>query len=66
MCGRYDMLCFEGIALNLEVFTQILPSLPNFRLVSPPGGELQTLNVKEDVSYVRTLASITGLTLDRQ
>lgn len=46
---RYDMLCFEGIAMNLNIFLG-RQSLPNFRLVAPPNGDLQTVTVKEDVS----------------
>jgi hypothetical protein len=46
---RYDMLCIEGIALNLNVFLNRM-TLPNFRLKAPPGGELQTMYVEEAVS----------------
>jgi len=41
------MLCFEGIALNLNVFLERM-TLPNFRLSAPAGGELQVMNVKEE------------------
>ncbi|KAF2101293.1 beta subunit of phenylalanyl-tRNA synthetase [Rhizodiscina lignyota] len=54
--NRYDMLCFEGIAMNLNVFLERM-TLPNFRLVPPPGGELQILNVKEDTMRIRPLVS---------
>ena len=46
--NRYDMLCFEGIALNLKVFLE-LTKLPKLSLTPPPGGELQRLIVKEEV-----------------
>lgn len=44
---RYDLLCFEGIALMLNIFLQRRP-LPNYKLVNP--GKLQEIIVKEDVS----------------
>jgi len=50
--NRYDMLCFEGIAMNLNVFLGNA-SLPNFRLVAPKNGELQTVTVKEETSRIR-------------
>lgn len=43
------MLCFEGIALMLNIFLG-RKSLPNYRLVEPANGELQKIIVKEDVS----------------
>ena len=46
--NRYDMLCFEGIALNLKVFLE-LTKLPKLSLTPPLGGELQRLIVKEEV-----------------
>lgn len=50
--NRYDMLCFEGIAMNLNVFLGN-SSLPNYRLVAPKDGELQTVTVKEETSRIR-------------
>ncbi|KAL9066456.1 MAG: hypothetical protein Q9157_007132 [Trypethelium eluteriae] len=50
--NRYDMLCFEGIAMNLKVFLG-QTTLPNFKLVPPPNGELQTTYVKEDTARIR-------------
>ena len=47
------MLCFEGIAMNLNVFLGNTP-FPNYRLVSPPSGELQTVTVKPEVSRRKT------------
>ncbi|KAF2834492.1 beta subunit of phenylalanyl-tRNA synthetase [Patellaria atrata CBS 101060] len=54
--NRYDMLCFEGIALNLNIFLgrQILP---NFRVIAPAGGALQTMVVKEETTQIRPLVS---------
>ncbi|KAH0363796.1 phenylalanyl-tRNA synthetase beta chain, partial [Aureobasidium melanogenum] len=50
--NRYDMLCFEGIAMNLNVFLGNIPP-PNYRLVAPKDGELQTVTVKEETSQIR-------------
>lgn len=46
---RYDMLCFEGISLMLNIFRG-KRTLPNYRLVAPPKGELQVINVDKEVS----------------
>lgn len=46
--NRYDMLCFEGIALNLRVFLD-KQKLPKWTLSPPKSGELETLTVKEEV-----------------
>ncbi|KAL9095143.1 MAG: hypothetical protein Q9165_002746 [Trypethelium subeluteriae] len=50
--NRYDMLCFEGIAMNLKAFLS-QTTLPNFKLAPPPGGELQTTYVREDTARIR-------------
>ncbi|KAI9692276.1 MAG: phenylalanine--tRNA ligase subunit beta [Bathelium mastoideum] len=50
--NRYDMLCFEGIAMNLRVFLR-KNTLPNFKLVPPSDGELQTTYVSEDTARIR-------------
>lgn len=47
MC-RYDMLCFEGISLMLKIFQGQTES-PNYRLVAPLDGKVQTITVKEEV-----------------
>ncbi|KAK7521191.1 phenylalanyl-tRNA synthetase beta chain [Phyllosticta citriasiana] len=54
--NRYDMLCFEGIALNLNIFLG-RASIPNFRLVAPAGGELQVMNVDKETARIRPLVS---------
>jgi phenylalanyl-tRNA synthetase beta chain len=46
--NRYDMLCFEGIAMNLRVFLG-KQQLPKWSLTAPASGELQTLTIKEEV-----------------
>jgi len=50
--NRYDMLCFEGIAMNLNIFLGNT-SLPNFRLVAPRDGELHTVTVKPETAQIR-------------
>ncbi|KAL4997286.1 hypothetical protein BDV10DRAFT_169708 [Aspergillus recurvatus] len=54
--NRYDLLCFEGIALMLNIFLERKP-LPKYRLVEPSSGELQKIIVKEDTSKIRPLVS---------
>lgn len=44
------MLCFEGISLMLNIFRGKAAS-PNYRLVVPPDGQLQSITVHEDVSH---------------
>lgn len=47
-CCRYDMLCFEGISLMLNIFLGRRTS-PDYRLVALPKGELQVINVDKEV-----------------
>ncbi|PHH62538.1 hypothetical protein CDD81_6924 [Ophiocordyceps australis] len=50
--NRYDMLCFEGIALNLNIFLgRVKP--PNFRLVEPKSQTEQTIVVAPETARVR-------------
>ncbi|PHH84184.1 hypothetical protein CDD83_2345 [Cordyceps sp. RAO-2017] len=50
--NRYDMLCFEGIALNLNIFRgRTAP--PNFRVVKPQDEQRQTITVLQDTTKVR-------------
>lgn len=51
--SRYDMLCFEGISLMLNIFRGKTTS-PNYRLAVPPSGELQTITVHEEVGSEET------------
>lgn len=46
--NRYDMLCFEGIAMNLRVFLE-KQKLPKWELSKPASGEPETIVVKEEV-----------------
>lgn len=54
--NRYDMLCFEGIALMLQIFLG-QKQFPNYRLVEPKGGKLQTITVSSDTTKVRPYVS---------
>ncbi|MCJ1329603.1 phenylalanine--tRNA ligase subunit beta [Thelotrema lepadinum] len=54
--NRYDLLCFEGIALMLNIFLG-RKSLPKYRLVPPPNGELQSIIVHEDTTKIRPYIS---------
>ncbi|KAG8415101.1 phenylalanine--tRNA ligase subunit beta [Metarhizium acridum] len=54
--NRYDMLCFEGIALNLNIFLgRIKP--PNFRVVEPKDANAQVIKVLPDTTKVRPYVS---------
>ncbi|KAK2630172.1 hypothetical protein QTJ16_000992 [Diplocarpon rosae] len=50
------MLCFEGIALMLNIFREKTP-LPNYRLVTPKYEKLQTITVHPDTLKVRPYVS---------
>ncbi|KAI9871689.1 MAG: phenylalanine--tRNA ligase subunit beta [Pleopsidium flavum] len=54
--NRYDMLCFEGISLMLNIFRGKKP-IPNYRLVAPPDGDLQSITVHEETSRIRPYVS---------
>lgn len=54
--NRYDMLCFEGIALMLNIFREKTP-LPNYKLVAPKDGKMETITVHPDTSKVRPYVS---------
>ena len=50
------MLCFEGIALMLNIFREKTP-LPNYRFVEPVGGKIQTITVSKETEQVRPYVS---------
>ncbi|KAI9685098.1 MAG: phenylalanine--tRNA ligase subunit beta [Bogoriella megaspora] len=50
--NRYDMLCFEGIVLNLKVFLNQI-TLPNFRTVPLPKDQILTTFVKPETERIR-------------
>ncbi|KIH88092.1 phenylalanyl-tRNA synthetase beta chain [Sporothrix brasiliensis 5110] len=54
--NRYDMLCFEGIAMNLNVFRGKI-AMPKFRLLDIPESQMQTITVSKDTSRVRPLVA---------
>ncbi len=54
--NRYDMLCFEGIALMLQIFLGKSP-MPNYRWVEPSSGKRQTLTVSKETEQVRPYVS---------
>lgn len=54
--NRYDMLCFEGIALNLNVFLGRTQP-PKFKVVEPKDADQQVITVLPDTSKVRPLVS---------
>jgi phenylalanyl-tRNA synthetase beta chain len=54
--NRYDMLCFEGIALMLNIFRS-KTSLPNYRLVKPANGRQETITVHKDTLEIRPYVS---------
>ena len=54
--NRYDMLCFEGIALMLNIFREKKP-FPSYRLVTPKSGKLETITVDPETLKVRPYVS---------
>lgn len=50
--NRYDMLCFEGIALNLNIFLG-RTNPPNFRVVKPQDEKQQVITVSPETTKVR-------------
>ncbi|KAF2745265.1 phenylalanyl-tRNA synthetase [Sporormia fimetaria CBS 119925] len=54
--NRYDMLCFEGIAMNLRVFLE-KQKLPSWKLSPPKFGQLETLTIKPETEQIRRYCS---------
>lgn len=54
--NRYDMLCFEGIQLMLNIFNRKIQA-PKYVLKAPPKGEIQTITVKKECERVRPYVS---------
>ncbi|KAF7560007.1 hypothetical protein G7046_g4146 [Stylonectria norvegica] len=50
--NRYDMLCFEGIALNLNIFRGRIAA-PSFKVVEPKDGKLQSITVSSECDQIR-------------
>ena len=65
--NRYDMLCFEGISLMLNVFLQ-RTTCPSYSLLPPKGGQLETITVKKETAQIRpyvTGAILRDITFDQ-
>ncbi|KEF57901.1 phenylalanyl-tRNA synthetase, beta subunit [Exophiala aquamarina CBS 119918] len=54
--NRYDMLCYEGIQLMLNVFNRKVLA-PKYVLKAPANGNLQTITVAKDTSRIRPYVS---------
>jgi phenylalanyl-tRNA synthetase beta chain len=54
--NRYDMLCFEGIVTNLNIFRG-KHATPNWRLVDIPEDKMQTLTISKETAQVRPYAA---------
>ncbi|KAI5792435.1 hypothetical protein DFH27DRAFT_503484 [Peziza echinospora] len=54
--NRYDMLCHEGIALMLNIFNG-KTTLPNYRVVAPADGDVQTITVDPETTKIRPYVS---------
>ena len=53
---QYDMLCFEGIAMQLNVFRGREP-MPRFQRLDVAEDEMQTITVTPDTARVRPLVA---------
>ncbi|ROT40348.1 phenylalanyl-tRNA synthetase [Sodiomyces alkalinus F11] len=54
--NRYDMLCFEGIALMLNIFRE-KTALPNYTVVAPKDPETQVITVSPETARIRPLVA---------
>lgn len=54
--NRYDMLCYEGIQLMLNIFNRKILA-PKYVLKAPANGELQTITVAKDTLRIRPYVS---------
>jgi phenylalanyl-tRNA synthetase beta chain len=64
--NRYDMLCFEGIAMNLNVFLG-RQEVPQYKLKAPADGKLLEVTVKPETQQVRqyfSCAILRGIKFD--
>jgi phenylalanyl-tRNA synthetase beta chain len=65
--NRYDMLCFEGIAMALNVFLGRSP-MPKFKVVPPKDGNVLTVNIQESTAQIRpyfSCAILRGIKFDK-
>ncbi|KAK4166805.1 putative phenylalanyl-tRNA synthetase beta chain [Cladorrhinum sp. PSN259] len=54
--NRYDMLCFEGIAMHLNIFRG-KHATPSWRLVDIPEDKMQTLTINKSTEQIRPYAA---------
>jgi phenylalanyl-tRNA synthetase beta chain len=54
--NRYDMLCFEGIQLMLNIFNRRIKA-PQYTLKPPADGQLQEIHVSKDCERIRPYVS---------
>ncbi|KAK4669846.1 phenylalanine--tRNA ligase subunit beta [Podospora pseudopauciseta] len=54
--NRYDMLCFEGIAMHLNIFRG-KHGTPNWKLANIPEDKMQTLTITKETEQVRPYAA---------
>lgn len=54
--NRYDMLCFEGIAMHLNIFRG-KHGTPDYKLADIPEDKLQTLTITKETEQVRPYAA---------
>jgi len=54
--NRYDMLCYEGIQLMLNIFNRRTVA-PKYALKAPANGEIQTITVSKDTLRIRPYVS---------
>lgn len=54
--NRYDMLCYEGIQLMLNIFNRKTKA-PQYVLKAPQNGELQTITVSKETAQIRPYVS---------
>ncbi|KAF9534193.1 hypothetical protein CPB83DRAFT_843841 [Crepidotus variabilis] len=60
--NRYDLLCIEGIARALRAFLQKADT-PTYKLVYPPGGEVDLITVKIDPETAKVRPLFAGAVL---
>ncbi|PKS10331.1 hypothetical protein jhhlp_002082 [Lomentospora prolificans] len=66
--NRYDMLCFEGIALMLNIFRGTIPP-PDFKLLKFQDEKAEVIKVAQDTTKVRPLvagAILRNITFDQE
>ncbi len=49
--NRYDLLCFEGISLALNIYNR-KKDPPQYKVVKPTSGQIQTIIVHDEVPII--------------